>query len=275
MPVYNAAGYLRESIESVLMQTFLDFEFIIIDDGSTDDSFEIVKLYHDTRIIAHKLAHNYIASLNYGMRLARGKYIARMDSDDKMLPDRLQRQFEYMESHGHVAVCGSWMQTFGEDDKIYKLEVEHNSIICRMLLGNPICHSSVIMRRCVLEAIFYDNGLEVYNQNYIYAEDYKLWYDIIVNGGVLANIDEVLLMYRCSENQLSCKEGKESFKSGLKVRMDYLKEVCRQMAQRDHLYIQILGNLFTLQEKDKIDFYLLCNIVKLLYNNYLVKGCET
>ncbi len=81
MPVYNSSLYLNESIESVLNQTLDDFEFIIIDDGSTDNSTDVIKSYQDKRINLQKRSHDYIASLNYGMRLAKGKYIVRMDSD--------------------------------------------------------------------------------------------------------------------------------------------------------------------------------------------------
>lgn len=98
MPVYNASRYLRECIDSVLSQTFADFEFLIADDGSDDDSAAIVESYADPRIRLIRREHGYIASLNCLLDEARGRYIARMDADDVMLPDRLRLQFDYMEA---------------------------------------------------------------------------------------------------------------------------------------------------------------------------------
>lgn len=272
MPVYNSSLYLNESIESVLNQTLDDFEFIIIDDGSTDNSTDVIKSYQDKRINLQKRSHDYIASLNYGMRLAKGKYIVRMDSDDKMLPIRLQTQFDYMESHPETAVCGSWFQTFGSDENIYQLNTKHEDIICNMLSGNPMCHPSVIMCTDMLYSFFYGKGKEVYDRSCIYAEDYKLWYDIIKEGGKLANIPAVLLCYRCSEKQTSRKESNTSFQSALKVRMAYLKDVCKWMLSKDSTYLPQLKELFDRQEKNEINFYSLCDSVKILYRDLLRKN---
>lgn len=269
MPVYNSSLHLYESIESVLNQTFDNFEFIIIDDGSTDNSIDIIKTYQDKRINLQGLNHDYIASLNYGMRLAKGKYIVRMDSDDKMLPFRLQMQFDFMESNPEIAVCGCWIQTFGNNNNIYKLDTKHEDIICNMLSVNPMCHPSVIMRADILSSIFYDKGKDVYDKSFIYAEDYKLWYDIIKEGQLLANIPEVMLLYRCSDKQISRKEGNLSFKSALKVRMAYLKDVCKWILLKDSAYLPQVKELFDLQENNKINFYELCNSIKILYQSIL------
>lgn len=107
MPMYNASKYLRECIDSVLAQTFKDFEFLIVDDGSDDDSVEIVKSYHDDRIRLIENTHDYIGSLNMLLDEARGKYIARMDADDVMMPERLQVQLEYMESHENIDILAT------------------------------------------------------------------------------------------------------------------------------------------------------------------------
>ena len=270
MPVYNSSLYLGEAIESVLVQTFKDFEFIIVDDGSTDNSFNIIKEYQDERIIAHRLNHDYISSLNYGMRLALGKYIVRMDSDDKMLPHRLQTQYDYMESHKEIAICGSWIQTFGTDENTYKPDVKYRDIICNMITGNPICHPSVIMRADFLKSHFYNKGKEIYDRSHIYAEDYHLWYSIISQGGRISNINEVLLMYRCSANQISRKESDLSYKSALNTRLRYVKDVCKLMVTNDSNYISLLKSLWDLLEYNRINFDLLCNIVKILYKNHLI-----
>lgn len=269
MPVYNSSLYLKESIESTLNQTFEDFEFIIVDDGSTDNSLDIIKTYQDKRINLQSLNHDYIASLNYGMRLAKGKYIVRMDSDDKMLPYRLQRQFDFMESNRKIAVCGCWFQTFGKNSDIYRPAIKHDDIICNMLSGNPMCHPSVIMRTDTLFSTFYSKGKEIYDKHFIYAEDYKLWYDIIKDGKLLANIPEVLLSYRCSDNQTSLKECGLSNKSALKVRLAYLKDVCKWILLKDSTYLSQLEELFDLQENNEINFLELCDCVKVIYQEVL------
>lgn len=269
MPIYNSSLYLKESIESVLNQTFEDFEFIIIDDGSTDNSFDIIKTYQDKRINLQGLNHDYIGSLNHGMRLAKGKYIVRMDSDDKMLPYRLQKQFNFMESNPEITVCGCWFQTFGINNNIYQLETKHDDIICNMLSGNPMCHPSVIMRADILSSIFYNKGKDIYDKSFIYAEDYKLWYDIIKEGQLLANIPEVLMLYRCSDKQSSRKECNLSFKAALKVRMAYLKDVCRWILLKDSTYLSRLEELFDLHENNKINFFKLCDCIKNIYQDIL------
>ena len=148
MPVWNAAKYLSHSIESILNQSFKDFELIIVDDGSTDRSREIVNSYNDndSRIVLCKNSHNFINSLNTGIALSQGKYIVRMDADDMMLPDRLEMQFNFMEENSDIDICGSWMEMFGANSQIIKANQKHEDIISGMLLGNCMCHPTIIMR---------------------------------------------------------------------------------------------------------------------------------
>ena len=113
MPMYNASKYLRECIDSVLAQTFKDFEFLIVDDGSDDDSVEIVKSYHDDRIRLIQNTHDYIGSLNILLDEACGKYIARMDADDVMVLSRLERQFQYLETNPDIDILGGAMLCIG------------------------------------------------------------------------------------------------------------------------------------------------------------------
>ena len=116
MPAYNAENYIREAIDSILAQTFRDFEFLIIDDGSTDHTVEIIRSYSDSRIRLYQNERNMgvAATLNRGLDLARGEYIARMDADDISLPERFAKQAAYMDAHPDVAVCGSNIILFSE-----------------------------------------------------------------------------------------------------------------------------------------------------------------
>lgn len=109
---YNAEVYIAKAVESTLRQTFRDFELIIIDDGSTDGTLDIIKSYQDTRITVVEDHHDYIHSLNRGLRICRGRYIARMDADDIMEPTRLETQVALMDAHPEIAVCTSWAMAF-------------------------------------------------------------------------------------------------------------------------------------------------------------------
>ncbi|MDR1502656.1 MAG: glycosyltransferase [Prevotella sp.] len=201
MPVYNAARYLPETMESVLTQTFSDFELIIVNDGCTDDSVDIIKSYNDGRIVLMENRHDFIRSLNRGIGKSQGKYIARMDADDIMLPKRLSVQYEFMEAHPGIDICGSWMETFGGNVQTAKMPSGHEDIVRSLLFGNAIFHPTAFMRKSSLEKCkSYPN---LYKSKYIYAEDYKLWIDLVKNRLVFANIPKVLLWYRISNIQVS------------------------------------------------------------------------
>ena len=114
MPVYNVARYIDEAMESILNQSFPNFELIIVDDGSTDDTVERIKGYKDSRIRLYRHDHDFIGSLNLGLQEARGKYVARMDADDMMHVDRLRIQYNIMELEPSIDCCGSWFTMYDE-----------------------------------------------------------------------------------------------------------------------------------------------------------------
>lgn len=125
MSCYNREKYVVEAIESILNQTYTNFEFIIIDDCSTDNTFEIVKEYakKDNRILALKNDKNYcyVHSLNKGIEIAKGKYIARMDDDDISLPERFEKQVEFLEKNEDIIALGTFIEIFSDDMKKYNL----------------------------------------------------------------------------------------------------------------------------------------------------------
>ena len=144
VPVYNAEAYLQDCLYSIIQQTFPDFELLLIDDGSTDGSVAVINGFTDNRIRVIQNRHDFIGSLNMGIHAARGKYIARMDADDLMLPHRLQTQFDFMELHPDIDVCGSWADTFGEIHNIIRRPTEHADIVSSMLRSNPFMHPANI-----------------------------------------------------------------------------------------------------------------------------------
>lgn len=199
MPVYNASEYIRETIDSVLSQTFKDFEFLIINDGSTDNSEEIIKSYSDSRIrlVNNEKNMRLIATLNKGIELAKGKYIARMDADDICLPTRLEKQYKVMEEDPAIALCGTGIKMMGK--KFFQPIVLSNPKTIRNVMRafNVFFHPTVMFRKSVL----IENGYR-YNPDYIHAEDYQL-FQLMSEKHKLINIDEALLLYRLSPGGIS------------------------------------------------------------------------
>lgn len=194
MPVYNGAKYLREAIKSILGQTFKYFEFLIIDDGSTDKSLEIIKSYGDDRIKLVTIKHaGIVGALNRGLDLAQGEYIVRMDADDISCPDRLEKQVRFMDAHPQVGVCGSCVKIFTRFKLlgyVIKLPTEPETIKSELKIHNVIQHPSVIIRKS-----FFDKYKLRYSEKFPHAEDYDLWVRVS-KLFPLANIPEVLLYYR-------------------------------------------------------------------------------
>jgi len=196
LPVYNPGGYLGTSIESVLAQSFADFEFLIIDDCSTDGSRETIARYarRDSRVraILHERNEGLAATLNEGLRVARSELVARMDHDDESLPERLRIQVDFMRAHPEVAVAGSFVYHMGAtaaDDRLVELPETTERIRQTLLSYNCLYHPSVILRRMpVLE-------LGGYRAEFRNGEDYDLWLRVSKRYEVV-NIARPLLRYR-------------------------------------------------------------------------------
>ncbi len=202
MPVYNAAAYLSASIESILNQTFTDFEFLIINDGSTDNSELIIKRYQDSRIRYYKNATNQklIETLNKGLTLAKGVFIARMDADDIALPERLERQVHLMQKRPDISICGSLALTFSDKGILDKRMLPENpeALKCICFFQCPVLHPATMIRRFDLEQL----GMR-YNKNYPHAEDLKLWSDAMKQGLLFYNIQTILFHYRYNPHSVS------------------------------------------------------------------------
>jgi glycosyltransferase involved in cell wall biosynthesis len=203
MSVYNSEKYVAAAIESILAQSFTDFEFLLYDDCSTDSSLEILKKYAsiDDRIIlvANPINRGLTATLVEGMNNARGKYLARMDADDICYPERLLKQVTYLNEHQEISLLGSSVLFF--DDHGYEFAgyqpVEHNEIKVELLLGYTMMHPSVMMRL---------NDFKKYNLNYDvsfrYSQDFDLWVRAVALLK-FANIKEPLLKMREHPNKIS------------------------------------------------------------------------
>lgn len=221
MPVYNCEEYIFESVESILNQTYKNFEFLIIDDCSTDRTVEICKAFNDERIVIIKKEENsgYTTSLNYGLSIAKGKYIARMDGDDISLPERFEKQISFMKSNRDVVVCGSAYSIIGTNQLINVPE-NNEQIKVALLKGNCMAHPSVMIRKEKLQELnlSYDLSKEP-------SEDYDLWVRLVASSKI-HNLQEILLKYRVHTAQVSQKRKQQqresTFSSKLQM-LQYLK----------------------------------------------------
>ncbi|WFB35664.1 glycosyltransferase [Kiritimatiellota bacterium B12222] len=193
LPVYNSASSLKETLDSLLTQSFSDFELLVVDDGSTDQSSEILAACTDSRLRVLKNPERLrlAGALNRGMREARGELIARMDADDLAHPERLASQVAYLDAHPEIVLCGTWTRHFGS--KVKKQErypVGHDAIRAFVLFNCPFAHPTVMFRKNV----FLEHDL-FYDGSFYPTEDYELWTRLVHHFPV-ANLPQVLLDYR-------------------------------------------------------------------------------
>ncbi|MCI5157027.1 MAG: glycosyltransferase [Candidatus Electrothrix sp. AUS1_2] len=194
LPVFNAGVHLEEAIKSLLCQTFSSFEILAINDGSTDNSGAIIRSMRDERIrlVEHSKNFGVAETLNRGIELATGRYIARMDADDICKPNRLEKQWRFMEAHPEVGISGTWIKYFGEQPPLLERKPLDSEVIrAYMLFDNPLFHPTVIMRKS-----FLDQYALRYDPTFHRTEDYDLW-SRAVRFFSLGNIPEPLLKFRC------------------------------------------------------------------------------
>lgn len=247
MPVYNREQYLKESIESILCQTFKDFEFIIVDDQSTDSSWQIIQEYadKDPRIVAVKNTgkKGCYSARNCGHRLAKGKYIAVMDSDDIALPNRLQTQFDFMKRNPEIGICGSWARMFGDKDEIMQMPQNHEEIRDFNFFYCPMIHPSVIFR---------NTNLILYSENHSSAQDYDLW-SRMADKLKFANIPEVLLLYRVHNDKIGSAKKEEQDNNANLVRMKNLSTIGINLSEQEQrIYLDIINWNFTPKNKSDL-----------------------
>jgi len=198
MSVYNGEKYLREAIDSILAQTFTDFEFIIIDDGSTDRSPQIIDEYADGRIrfIRNDRNIGLTLSLNKGLKTAHGEYIARMDCDDVSLPERLAKQIAFMDANREVGACGTWALDIDHAGKVIgKRETLVGEQLDNFYWRTSLIHSSSMFR-------FNPSGGPWYDPTAPVSQDYDLWLRIRTERK-LSNLAEHLLLYRVHDESIT------------------------------------------------------------------------
>lgn len=226
MPVYNALPYLQAALDSILAQSFTGFEFLIVDDCSTDGSWQLLEQYarREPRIVLHRNPRNLgvVATLNRGVALARGDYVARMDADDVSRADRLARQAAYLDAHPDVALVAARIEFIGANGEprgVWAADQEAtlpDEIRRALPSGNCIAHPSVMLRRSV--ALAYPYWAEQRH-----AEDYDLWLRLCADGHRLAKIDDVLLKYRVHSQSVTVASNRdEGLRKYMRVKRTFL-----------------------------------------------------
>ncbi|MFF2910154.1 glycosyltransferase family 2 protein [Paenibacillus sp. NPDC057934] len=201
MSAYNTRPYIKNAVESILNQTCRDFEFLIIDDCSTDGTLEYLQSLEDPRIrlITHATNKGLVHCLNEGLDLSTGEYIARMDSDDISAPHRFETQLRYMESHPEVGVLGTFITLFHNGELVSK-PTSHEDIRCWQLFYCCVGHPTVFMRSSVLK----EHDIH-YNPGFKHAEDYEFW-SRLSELTRIENLPEYLFSYRVHEGQISTRQ---------------------------------------------------------------------
>ncbi|MCK9351772.1 MAG: glycosyltransferase [Candidatus Pacebacteria bacterium] len=223
LPVHNSEQYLRDAVESILSQTYKNFELLILISATTSkESRDILSAFVDQRIrrIERTPDEVMVKALHRGIKEAKGKYIARMDSDDISLPDRLAQQVEFMEKNRKIGVCGTWYTTIGAGKPFTnKFPVDFDDIRANMLFQTSFAHPSTMFRKSLFEK-FHLN----YNRDLTYGEDYDLWLRCAEHFP-MANIPKVLLHYRVHQKSASQVFKQETGETAYRVRSDMLKKM--------------------------------------------------
>ena len=199
MSVFNGDKYLKESIKSILNQTHENFEFIIVDDNSNDNSLNTILSFNDPRIkvIKNKKNIGLAGSLNKALKISKGEYIARMDDDDISLPNRIEKQIEFMDNHSSCGALGTYAEIFGESEGIRKHSSDSNELKIRSIFSCQFCHPTIIIRKKILDKYnFY------YDEKFSTAQDYELW-SRMIDKTDFGTLPIVLLKYRTHNKQIS------------------------------------------------------------------------
>lgn len=248
-PVYNTKEeYLRPAIESILNQTYSDFEFILIDDGSKPYIRDIICSYPDERIkyISNLKNQGAAKSRNLGIEMSAGEYIAFIDSDDAAYPDRFSKQLSYLKAHPEVDCLGTSYRIIPANAVMHKSENNHDTLKYYTLFqGCPFCQSTVMMRRRVFE----ETGVR-YETRFVPTEDYALWIELC-DRCRFANLDEVLLDYRVHDSNISILKAEEQSRNGNLAQYD---KIFRMAGVEDPHLAEIFTEFFQFEHLTKQEF---------------------
>lgn len=270
MPVYNVALYVTEAINSILNQTFKDFELLIINDGSSDSTREEVLKFSDSRIrfVENEKNIGLANTLNRGVELANGEYIARMDGDDISMPNRLYEQVVFLECHSEIDICGAGYRFFGAKNHDVIYPQNHDGIKVGLLFG--CCMIIPMFRKKNIQKF----GLK-YNQDYFPAEDYRFWTECMLSGLKMHNLQKILFHYRMHPGQVSEVMTNQK-EMTIKVKIEYVN----QLFLKNDDFIQTFVYPITIQTERQlkdlrkvVDSQILYNSVNLILNHKEFSNC--
>lgn len=250
--VYNGQFHLEETIKSILSQTFFDFEFIIIDDASTDKTKDILQTFSikdpRIRIIKNEKNLGLTKSLNIGLKTSKGEYIARIDSGDLSDPNRLNTQVKFLdENKGHVLI-GTWTRVIDDNDEVLgemKYPTESERLKKALINHNPIVHSSIMFRKYIAQEAGF------YNEDFKYAQDYEFYFRIS-SLGKIANIPEFLTFYRKTPNSITGKKNKSQTLFAIKARISAIKRGQYGIFSYMYLIKPFVGYVLSYDTKNKL-----------------------
>jgi glycosyltransferase involved in cell wall biosynthesis len=252
MPVHNGGAYLREAVESILGQTFSDFELLVIDDASTDATPELLSSIDDPRMrVARSDERLQLAgALNRGLDLTRGRFIARMDADDISAPDRLAVQEAFLRTRPDVGLCGAMVETFGgRRGRFEGAPLKYDEALCYALYDNPFAHPTVMMRRETFE----QHALR-YDPSYCPSDDYELW-SRALRLFPCVNLDRVVLKYRVHRGSLTQAEWSDMDRNAARVAERELRGLGLDPAEEDVRFHRNLGRGrgFPIRSREELD----------------------
>ena len=269
MSVYNGEDYLAETVESVLCQTFTEWEFIIINDCSTDNTSKILAEYasKDARVKVHTNKTNLRlpSSLNKALSLAEGKYIARMDADDICMPDRLQKQYDFMEANPNVDLSSCRFLTL--KNGVYSSggcggKGDSESIKALLLVTNPLLHPGIIAKADVIKELGYD-------KNFTCTEDMELWTRFVLNNKRVEILSEYLMIYRLHDKQITETTLDKQKNEVIKIQKTYLSQLLKPMTEeQEEFYINGIYFRKNINVSKFIEFYRWAKSVNNKTNNF-------
>ena len=271
MCVYNGEKYLKEAIDSILLQTYTDFELVIINDGSTDSSEDIILLYNDNRIKYFKNETNIRlqASLNKGLEKCSGRLIARMDADDISLPTRFQKQVDFFESHPEIGVLGTgfvFIEGNGTQLESVKYPASSSAIQWSLFFTCPIVHPSTMMRREVVDMV---GG---YNEQLKHAEDYDLWCRLCFLTK-FSNLENTLLKLRKHDSNASL-DYSNLINQTVKISQNLISNLLREQISEKLLFNYFNNKKFESKKEIFSIITLYYNVYKKLARTNILESCD-
>lgn len=241
MPVYNTEKYVREAIESILNQTFTDFELLIINDGSTDNSLSAIRSFNDSRIRVINLEENRgnRVAANIGLREAKGKYVVRMDSDDIALPDRIEAQVKFMEEHPEVGLSGGHLRFFGNKSDIWRFPLNREIINASLIFTPGVSQGTSILRT----EVYKKNNVYYNERGASYAEDLE-YFLRLKKVTEFANIDKILIHYRRHEGNITSRLQEKSAELYAEAFREIFNDLGIHLSTKEiKLHMQLMGQL--------------------------------